>query len=98
MIERGETANKWDVVVSAPWIGENEREALGVIVAAIYSKLSKEEQLMLSKVVILSPTDRFVSAFNKLCNVKHGSAKLSNTDINEVEVKNAFIITSQKIR
>jgi len=56
---REEAPNRWDVVISAPWFGENKNESLNFIVQKFTSKLEEQELIMLSRIVLLDPARGF---------------------------------------
>lgn len=93
LIEREDSLGKWDVLVSANWIGKNEKSFIETLASKIYKNLSKEEQLKLSRIVVLSPSDALVKSLN-FFGVKHGTVKLSSNTFNGVFIKEAYLITS----
>lgn len=94
LIEREDSFGKWDVVVSASWI-RDEMDALRIIAAKINSKLSENEHLLLSRIVILPTTDDFVKNLNALFGpIVNGNLQLTNIKINDIRIKDAYIITS----
>ncbi len=95
LIEREDSLGKWDVVVSVQWVDATEKELINNIAFNIHSKLTKEEQLMLSRIVVLPSSDPLVQNLN-LIGVEHGSVKLSNNTFNGIVIKEAFLITSKR--
>ena len=93
LIEREDSLGKWDLVVSANWIGENEKSSIETLASKIHKNLSKEEQLKLSRIVVLPPSDALVRSLN-LIGVEHGTVKLSSNTFNGILVKEAYLITS----
>ena len=93
LVEREDSLGNWDIVVSAEWIGNDEKPALDTITSKIYAKLSKAEQIILSRIVILAPSDPFVQNLNFIV-PKNGDSKITNTTINGILIKKAFLITS----
>ncbi len=94
LVEREDSlVGSWDVVISADWIGNNEKQALNIITSKIYAKLTKTEQVILSRIVILAPSDPFVQNLNFTV-PKNGDSKITNTTINGILIKKAFLITS----
>lgn len=91
---REDALNKWDVVLSAEWTGKNKNELLKYIVSKLQQKFTTEEMLMLSRVVILEPTNAVVENVNKTIKVKHGNAEFDNCEFNGILVKHAHILTS----
>ena len=84
----------WDVVISAEWAEKNNNEMLKYLVSKLQKKLTKEEMLMLSMVVVLEPTNAVVEDVNRTIKVKHGNVEFDNHDFNGVFVKHAHILTS----
>jgi len=88
--------DKQDVVISASWLGKNKKEALRFIVDKINSKLTPEEVINLTMVVLLEPTDNLVKNVNTAVNVEHGNVKMLNVTLNGIPIKHAHIITSKR--
>jgi len=93
LIEREDSLGRWDVVVSVKWVGNTEKALINNIASKIHKELTKEEQLMLSRIVVLPPSDPLVQNLN-LIGVEHGSKKLSNNTLNGIVIKEAYLITS----
>jgi hypothetical protein len=94
LIERDDSLGKWDVIASAKWINNQEKALINTIASKVSKTLTQEEQLMLSRIVILPPTDPFVRNLNMI-NVEHGVIKLSNNTFNGILIKEAYLITSK---
>ncbi len=87
--------NKWDVVVSAPWLDESSIESLDFMIKRIQSKLELQEQLMMSAVLVLDPSQEFVKEMNEEVRVEHGNVKLMDYIFNGMGIERAHIITSK---
>ncbi len=94
LIERDDSLGKWDVLVSADWAGENEKSLIETLASKIHKSLSKEEQITISRIVVLSPSDALVRNLNMI-GVEHGTVKLSNNTFNGILIKEAYLITSK---
>lgn len=88
--------DKQDVVISASWLGENKKETLRFIVDKINSKLTSEELIRLSRVVLLEPTNDLVNDVNNTIYVEHGNVELVDYTFNGIPIKHARIITSKR--
>ena len=95
LMEREDSLGKWDVVVSVKWINNTEKELIKKIASKIHKELTKDEQLMISRIVVLLPSDPLVQHLN-LIEVEHGSMKLSNATFNGIVIKEVYLITSKR--
>jgi len=94
---REEAPNRWDVVISAPWFGENKNEPLNFIVQKFTSKLEEQELIMLSRIVLLDPSEEFVKeVVDSVDSVEHGNLELVNYVFYGMDMKRAHIITSKQ--
>lgn len=94
LIEREDSLGKWDIVISAKWIEDKKKEVIEFIASNLKNKLNEEEQLMLSRIVVLSPNDPFVKSLNMI-GVEHGTFRLSNIKFNGVFIEEGYLITSK---
>ena len=95
LIEREDSLGKWDIVVSANWINNTEKKLINNIASKIHKEFTKEEQILLSRIVVLPPSDPLVQNLN-LINVKYSSVKLTNNSFNGIIIKEAYLITSKR--
>lgn len=95
LFEREDALDKQDVVISAPWLGENKKETLRFIIDKINSKLTSEELIQLSRVVLLEPTNNLVKDVNSVINIERGNVELVDYVFNGIPIKHARIITSK---
>lgn len=89
--------NKWDLVVSATWLKRDNISTLKTISEFINNELG-DDIIKLSKVVVINPTDVFVKTINSIIQTKNVSVGFTNCDFNGLQIKQAYIITSQKIQ
>ncbi len=83
------------MVVSSGWGVDNIANTLEIIIKQVQDNLTDNELLEISKVVFLKPDNKLVITINNFINIEHGSAYFNNLDIDEVEVRQAYIITSK---
>jgi hypothetical protein len=93
---REDAENKWDVIVSAPWFGGDERNVLDYLVQKIQSRLRPDELVTLSRIVPIEPNNEAVKAVNKSINVEHGMVEVLDSDFFGLQIKHAYIITSRE--
>ncbi len=91
---REDSPNKWDVVVSAPWFGNDEKGVLDYFVKRIQSHLEPQELLNLSRIILVEPDNPGVKAVNKAVNIEHGRSEVVDTNFFGLDIKHGYIITS----
>ena len=94
---REDAPDKWDLIVSAPWFHSSDKKTLDYLTGQIQSSLKPHELIMLSRVVVVEPTDRSVSAIQRAVNIEHGDTEVKDSSFFGLPIKHAYIITSQKV-
>jgi len=97
LVLREDAPDRWDLVVSAPWVGPNKQEAVNYFVAEIKSNLGPQGLVNLSRIVLVDPSDAPVQAFNRAIHVEHGRVEIRDSNFFGLPIKHAFIITSQSL-
>ena len=92
---REDVPDRWDLIVSAPWVS-NEKAELSYLVDKIKSVLGPNALTQLSRIVFADPTDLEVQSLNKAIRVEHGSVEVIDSNFFGLPVKHAFIITSKR--
>ncbi len=94
---RDNSPGKWDILVSADWIDNNNKgEALEYLGQKIKSLLNTDELLQISHIVIIENDDPRLSNLQKKISVEHGFVELKNTTIFGLQIERAFFITSKR--
>ena len=94
---REDSGDKWDLIVASRWIDENRKEALSFITHRIAEALSADELPMLSRVVLVELANPSVRAVNQAVQIVSGVAEITNSNFFGLEIKHAYIITSQHL-
>lgn len=101
---REEPLEKWDIIVSASWLGSSEMNAYKIVASKIQKILNASELLQFSRVVILDDIDPVVSFLQDSCPLTNGGFKESPKDFS-VEpfsekfgfiIKKAYLLRCQK--
>ena len=87
--------NRWDLMVSAPWLGSNSEAAVRYLVGEIKSTLGDEFLVPLSRIVVLDPNDTAVRSLNQAIKVEHGSVEVRDSNFFGLPIKHAYLITSK---
>lgn len=93
---REDSANKWDLLVSADWVVGNKSDSLKIIAKKIQEHLDKKDLVNLSRIVLIEDDNPALDAFNRAISVEHGSAEIKESNFFGLQIKHAFIITSRR--
>jgi hypothetical protein len=96
LLEREDLPGRWDLVVSAPWL-DDERGFVDYLVGYIKKMMGGEQLVALSRVVVAKPEDELVQAMTGAFSMKHGVWEIWNTEFFGLEIRHAYIITSQTL-
>lgn len=95
LFQTEETAGKWDVVASAPWL-TTARPGIQQVVNGLGDYLSAEDWLKIASVVPLSPDTDFVRAMTRLFQAEHGIYETGPFVSGDISISRAFIITAAR--
>jgi hypothetical protein len=93
---REDAPDRWDLIVAAPWVGEDKRSAVDYFVAQIKSRLGDQDLTNLSRIVVIDPDDVAVQNLNCAIQTEHGSIEVRDSNFFGLPVKHAYIITSKR--
>ena len=92
---REDVSDRWDLIVAAPWVGEDKRGAVDYLVDQIKSRLGGEYLVCLSRIVPADPDHVAVQDLNRTIQVEHGNVEVRDSNIFGQAIKRAHIITSK---
>ena len=93
---REDVPDRWDLMVSAPWLSTNKRgEAVDYLVDEIKLHLGPLDLVNLSRIVLVNPNDPPAQALAKAFHVEHGMVEVRDSNLFGLQVKHAYIITSK---
>jgi len=87
---------KWDLIVAAPWIEGDRKEALSHITRKIQDAFTPADLSQLSRIVLVDLANPEVVAINRTVRIQHGQAEIRDTNFFGLQIKHAYIITSQR--
>ena len=93
---REDVPDRWDLIVSAPWVGTNKREAVDYFVEQIKSRLGEQDLTSLARIVVVDPEDAAVKSLNRAVQIEHGGVEVRDSNFFGLPIKHAFIITSKR--
>ena len=94
---REDAVDKWDLIVAAPWIEADRKEALAYIAKQIQAAFKPDELTRLSRIVLIDQANPALEAINRAISIEHGSADVQNSNFFGLQIKHGYIITSQRL-
>jgi len=94
---RVDSPNQWDILVSAPWITRNKKEALQYLSKLVQKDLDTSELHQISRIVIIEDTMPVLQVFKQAIKNEHGVAEFVNCNLFGMKVEHAYVITCQSI-
>lgn len=96
LVLREGAQDRWDLVVSAPYLPADKKESFERLAKHVKSRLAPQELLALSRIVVLDEGNPTLEAMNKAIRVEHGMAEVKDRNFFGLQVEHAYIITSRK--
>ncbi len=93
LFERSNMIGKWDVAMSAPWLG-TDYAAIKWMVDNLQWRFTQEEWLKLARVVPLNPEGEFVTDIGLLYPMEHGLKHIPSIVLSGLEINRGVIITA----
>jgi hypothetical protein len=91
-----DSPDKWDLVVSAPWLEEGKLKALKKFVEKLSAIVGQEAVLSLSKIVTLNHDNPLLKAILKAVRVEGRPIEFQNNNLFGLEIKHAYILRAKK--
>ena len=93
---RDDSAGRWDLIVSAPWLRPHDRESLEVVASGLQGALSPNELLGISRIVILEKGNTLLESILSMFDFEHGFMKVERLAYSGVTIREACIITAKR--
>lgn len=93
---REDALDKWDLVVSAPWIEVNKKSALSYLANELRSHLRSQEMLTISRIILVDNNDPAMESIHKAISTEHSIAEIKDSNFFGLQIKHAYIITSKR--
>jgi len=93
---REDSPNKWDLVVSAPWLEEGKLKALGDFVGELKQTIAEEELLSLSRIITLDDDDPALHAILRAVTTTKFTVELRGVDLFGLAISHAYIMRAAK--
>ena len=93
---REEAPDKWDLVVSSPWLEAGKMSALGDFVERLKSAIGEKQLLSISRVVTLAGDDPSLKAVLRTVNVDDGLVEVKDSDLFGLKIEHAYFLRSKR--
>jgi hypothetical protein len=93
---REEVPDRWDLIVSAPWVSSDKQSAVAFFIAQIKTRLGAQALTHLSRIIVIDSENAAVQELNRTIQTLHGSIEVRDRYFFGLPVKHAYIITSQR--
>ena len=92
---REDSEDRWDLVVSAPWIESDKEASIEYLAEKVKSRLDAEDIIQLSRIASLDKNNPVLEAINNAARVKSGGEmNLQNCLFGNVTIAKAIIMVS----
>ena len=97
LLMREDSLDKWDLVVSAFWVGRHDRRSVIQDIAdALKAKAPRVDLAAISRIVVLDPGDPFVKAVTRNVKIEHGCFECHDCWFDGVFIRRGLIVTAVK--
>lgn len=76
---RDDAPDRWDLIASAPWFGNDRSSTLNYFVSEIKANLGPGALTNLARIVLLDPQDVAVQNLNRTIQVEHGNTEVRDS-------------------
>jgi len=91
VFKTADTPHRWDVLVSADWVGEDNAPAIYYIGHKLQDRLSVEELVSISRIEALPPSSDFVRSVLRTVRVTGGGEYLEYRVYNGISILEAYV-------
>lgn len=96
LLLREEAQNKWDLVASASWFWSDKKKTLDYLAKKLRSRLTSEELIMLSRIVLIEESDPTLQALHRALQVQHTPTEVQDCNFFGLQIRHAYVITSKR--
>jgi hypothetical protein len=95
LFEREDLPNRWDLVVSAPWIEDDNVQAIKLLAGELKRLLPPNQVERVSTIVLLGTRDASVVALTSRHSTEHGRIEVTDASSYGFPVERGYLITSR---
>ena len=95
---REDAPDRWDVVVSAPWVEQDRAGALRYISSKLGESLAEAQLTQISRVVLVDPSHPAMKSLQSTVSVTDGGLlEIKGSVFFGLEIRHAYFITAQRL-
>jgi hypothetical protein len=91
---REDSPNRWDLLVSAPWLEANQADGMDYLAKQVQSRLDTEELLTISRLVFIGEHTPGLREILGVVNVLHGRVEVGSGNYFGLDIKRGYILTA----
>jgi hypothetical protein len=91
---REDSPDRWDLLVSAPWLDANRVDGMDYLAKQVQSRLQIQELISLSRLVFIASDNPGLEAILRSVHVLGGRCEVHNSNFSGLPIKHAYIITA----
>lgn len=95
IFERQDIPSRWDLVISAPWVEENNEQAMRLLAAEMKKRLPSTDVGRVSRIVLLDSNESSVRAITSEHHVEHGRIPIEEASSYGLPSDRGYLITSR---
>lgn len=95
LLERQDIPARWDLVISAPWVEEDNEQAMRLLAAEMNTRLPASEIGRVSRIVLLDPNEPSVRALTAEHPVEHGRIPIEEASTFGLPADRGYVITAR---
>lgn len=88
---RADAPARWDLVLASDWTADRFA-AIKIVADALIETLTKEEAVLISRIVPLRPDDQFLRSVCRTISVRHGLEKVSG-EFGMISISEGYVIS-----
>jgi len=92
---RQDAPNRWDLVVSAPWLDRDRMGGMQYLAKRLRSRLATEELITVSGIVVLETQDPGVRAMQRWRAIRGTPQRLENVELFGLAIREAYVAVCQ---
>lgn len=96
LLLREDAQNKWDLVASASWFWSDKKKTLDYLAKKLRSRLTSDEFLTLSRIVLIKESDPTLHALHQAFQVHHTPIEVQDRNLFGLQIQRGYIFTSRR--